>query len=353
MALEANVKEKPDTGTSATQEGAQPLAGGPGSKGAASAQADKSAAQARQAPKPNGEDKASAAAEERKPTSLLEGKEDGDDEGADERSAPADWPEDWREKAVSDIADEKARAKEIKRLSRFKSPADVYKSWRAMEQKLADDYEPKYSDDWDDEKKAEYRKAKGIPDKADDYTIPDIDGHQWTEADHPVLKSLFDDMHAGAVPQQTVDEILGWYAKFQQQAEEQTYELDESDRANREDELRSEWGPEFKQHRARVKQLLTETDPDRIAAPKGLLEALDRARFNGHRLINLPGVMEWLSQVALATYGNNAMTKGQAASVASRKAEIEKIMDADFAKYKREGLDKEYADILEREARAR
>lgn len=45
--------------------------------------------------------------------------------------APADWPEDWRSKVAGEDA------KELARLQRMGSPADVWKAYRALEAKIS------------------------------------------------------------------------------------------------------------------------------------------------------------------------------------------------------------------------
>ena len=48
-----------------------------------------------------------------------------------EASAPADWPADWRQKLAGEDK------KTLERLGRMASPADLFKSYRALEQKVS------------------------------------------------------------------------------------------------------------------------------------------------------------------------------------------------------------------------
>ena len=38
-----------------------------------------------------------------------------------------------------------------------------------------------------DAEKAEWRKANGIPEKPEDYAVPEVKGYEWTEADKPLM----------------------------------------------------------------------------------------------------------------------------------------------------------------------
>ena len=44
-----------------------------------------------------------------------------------------------------------------------------------------------------------------VPEDANGYVLPEIEGHQWSEADAPVLESFFSHAHATGMPQESVN----------------------------------------------------------------------------------------------------------------------------------------------------
>src|SRR3990167_10834065 len=266
-----------------------------------------------------------------------------DDEGS---PPPATWPDDWRGRLAGKDADA------LKRLNRFQSPEGVYKSWRSLEQRLsAGEIKSALPKDASDEQVAEWRKENGLPEKPDGYQLTRVIGHEWSDADKPMLEGFLAEAHAGNFNQAQVDQALTWYAKQQDQMETQRYESDVQAKQSREDTLRTEWGPEFRGNIGLLRRYIESDVPDSGGA------ALLSARLeDGSRLIDQPWFAKWVVGLARDEHGDSSFVGGEGgvASGANRKAEIERIMADDFPRYQKDkAMQKEYYALTERELRSR
>ncbi len=96
-------------------------------------------------------------------------------------AAPVTWPENWRDEMAG--GDEKER----KRLERFASPADVYKSNRELEKKLSTGkFKVDLPENPTEEQIAAYRKDMGIPEDGK-YDTEIGGGFVWSDDDKPAL----------------------------------------------------------------------------------------------------------------------------------------------------------------------
>lgn len=207
-------------------------------------------------------------------------------------SAPADWPDDWRVKLAGD--DEKA----LKKLDRYKSPQDIFKAYRALEAKMSSgDVVAKLPKDATEEQIAEYRKANGIPEKADGYLDALPDGLVVGDDDKPLVKSFLEKVHGKNAPPEVVADAVAWYYETQEQLAAETAAADKERRAAAADELRAEWGREYTANINSIKAFLD-------TAPIGedgtsLRDMLMGARLaNGVPLGDSPEALRWLAKLA-------------------------------------------------------
>lgn len=275
-------------------------------------------------------------------------KPDGDKSATEEKPAAAgDFPDDWREKLA------KGDDKKLARLKRYTSvEAALLAGFAAQDKIRSGDYkQAELAEDATPEEKKAYYEERGIPVEAKAYDIPKVAGHQWTDADTPVLDSFKEIAHKAMLPQGAMNEIAGWYARTlaaaQEAREQQTIAIDAADRETVTDALRAELGAEYKPATALMRRLLK--DPEHM--PDGLGDLLAEARdANGRRLINNPAMARMLIQMSRDAYGDGGfITPDAAARHSTRKAEIERIRDTDIARYRSEKLDQEYMEILEKE----
>lgn len=259
-------------------------------------------------------------------------------------TAPADWPTDWRDRLAG--GDEKAR----KRLDRFKSPADVYKSWAAAEQRInSGELKKPPPENPSEQELAEYRRAHGIPDKPDGYKIEGLPrGFEFAEEDQPMLSSFLKAAHEGNMPPQEVNRMVGWYASAVKAQIDATNEADLDFAQSAEDALRAEWGPEYRRNVKAVNNYIG-------GLPGGLGEVIANARGPDGRLLgDNPAVIKFIADLAVAANPGATFVAGDgsAKSMDARKAEIEKIRKTDIDRYFKDGLDKEFYEILQREEQA-
>lgn len=279
---------------------------------------------------------------EGKAPAKTEGADDIFDDADDQDAPAAAWPSDWREKLSG------GDAKLQKRLTRFSSPEALLKAWQSMEQKLSSGEYKRAAlpEDASEEEKAEWRAANGIPDAPDGYEFPTIKGHEWTDADKTVASGFLADLHAAGTPKPVAQAALAWYAKYQQQVAEQRSTIDRADAEAREDALRVEWGKDYRPHLKLAKD--TFQDDEFISAD--LRAALAGARTaDGRRLLLHPDFTRFLAERGLERRGPAGLITGEQGSrMGSRLDEIRKVRETDIDKYYADGLDKEYAEILEK-----
>lgn len=267
----------------------------------------------------------------------------GSDTGSTERiPAPANWPDDWRTKLAG--TDEKL----MKRLERFTGPDQIMKSWLAAEQKISSgEFRKQLPENATEEQKAEWRKANGIPEAPDKYELPEWEDFQFSDEDKPMVDAFLSKMHASDASPAQVAAALETYKETVQQATAARYEADKAFHVQAEDALRAEWGNDYRANIELVKRTLNNTD----IIPADVKDALLTARDgSGNLLRNNPAFLNMWAQIGKEVYGDGPVITGDAkATMSSRKEEIEKVLKTDFKRYISEGMDKEYAKILERE----
>ena len=163
--------------------------------------------------------------------------------------APADWPTDWREKTAEAVIGKKDGddyAKELKRLQRINSPTETYKSFRELEKKFSSIKQaPELPKDATPEQVAEYRKAVGVPEKADGYMDGLKDLPIGDELKPHVMKFL-EDMHGKHASPAVVKDALQSYMAIAEANNQARSEADEEAKRVSRSELQKEWGGEYK-----------------------------------------------------------------------------------------------------------
>lgn len=256
-------------------------------------------------------------------------------------AAPADWPEDWRQKLAGD--DEKA----LKRFERYKSPQALAQAFRSLEAKMSSgDIKATLPADATEEQVAEYRKANGIPDKAEGYLDNLPNGLVIGDEDKELALSYLERVHGKNASPEIAHEALNWYYEVQEQQIAERAEQDKAYRTEAEDELRAEWGSEYRANINSIKAFLD-------SAPEGLSDLLSGARLSdGTPLAVNPQAMRWLlgmaSEANPAGFVAPSNGASQIDSVNSEIANIEKMMREDRKSYdKNPEIQKRYLALLE------
>jgi hypothetical protein len=172
------------------------------------------------------------------PKSLLEG--GGSD--APVAASTAAWSEKWREEWTG--GDEK----QAKQLARLTDPKALVKSYFEAQKKLSQRAAlPTLPENATPEQIAEYRKAVGVPEDGK-YDVELGGGFVWADADKTVLEDFQKHAHDSNMPAGEFKKALAWYAKWQEAEKSQIVEQDQSFRAQSEEQLREEWGPDYKRN---------------------------------------------------------------------------------------------------------
>lgn len=216
---------------------------------------------------------------------------------------PAAWREDWRDAFAG------ANKDDLKTLNRYKDPGGVWKAFKALRQKMdGGEYKRRMPEGDDEEAVKQWRAEAGIPETAEAYYENLPQDLQVEDDDKPYLDAYFNQMHARGVPVDDAQAGLQAYYEVQAQAIEQRLEQDRTNRNQFEDELRSEWGPEYRANMNSIHNLLDTHGPD------GLKEELFSARLeDGTPLGDHPTFLQFLAGAAreINPYGTVTPIAGQ------------------------------------------
>ncbi len=203
-------------------------------------------------------------------------------------ATPADWPADWRVKLAGE---DKAY---LKTLERYASPADMSKALREAQKKISsgDIGKKAPAADAPAEEVAAWRKENGIPDDPKGYDTDLGNGLVWGEADKPFLDDFTAFAHGKNMAPAQVKEMLGWYAKTQEQAATERQQADGSFHVESDASLRKEWGVDFKRNLNAIGNLLGTVDG-------GADWILTSRTADGKLLGDDPRFVKWLASTAI------------------------------------------------------
>lgn len=195
------------------------------------------------------------------------------------------WPEDWRTQLAG--KDETA----AKRLERFATPADIFRSYRAMEQKLSSgelkSVTP-FPDKGTPEQQNAWRTENGVPEAPDKYQIDLGEGVVIGDADKPIVDDFLKAAHASNMPAGLANAAVKWYFDFAEKQNEARYEADQQAKQTFEDTMRTEWGNEYRPNINSVHALLD-------LAPEGVKDKFLNGRLaDGTPIGSDPDTLKWL-----------------------------------------------------------
>lgn len=146
-------------------------------------------------------------------------------------------------------------------LSKFKGPNDLAKEYLAAAEK-AKNALPRLTETSTDEDKAAYRKAIGVPDKAEDYDIPEeLAG---VKLDKEALVSYKEALHQMGVPAEAAKGLVEWRVKADLERESARQaglqrQVEATTKA-----FKTEWGPEFQGNLDRANRYFHSVFPDDV-----------------------------------------------------------------------------------------
>lgn len=234
-------------------------------------------------------------------------------------SAPADvappaWPDNWRQ--VMAGGDEK----ELKRLERMKTPADVYKSYREIE-KIKSSFTPPpkapTAESTPEEIKA-YRDHYGVPEDHTKYDLNFEDGTAIGDDVMPVLEGYLKYAHERNRTPAQVKEDVKWYMEDMARAQEQIQSMNNEAEQKGKAELKAEWGPNYKGNFNAINSLF-------VDAPAGVKEALMLSRGDdGLMFGNKTDNIRWLVNIANQLNPTASLVPSGANDAASIDTELDK-----------------------------
>lgn len=247
----------------------------------------------------------------------------GDDTPAS--SEPSSWREDWREALAG--GDEEF----LKTINRYSSPENFAKGFKNQQKKISSGDLRRVMPDTDDEDALKaWRAEVGLPESPEGY----LDGIEVEigDGERPMVEEYLAKMHAAGADKKAVADGLNWYFEAQEKALEQQIEADKQARAEAEDILRSEWGPEYRGNINDIKKLIE------TYAPEGTLERFYGARLPDGRMFgDDPDVLKFLAEVARQMNPFGTVTpqpgKTESQTVKDRIAEIGALMADQHSAY--------------------
>lgn len=230
-----------------------------------------------------------------------------------------DWPEDWRQKYAGEDS------KILKRLERYASPKAAIDALFAAQARInAGDLKAALRPDATPEELSAWRQDNGIPEKAENYQLDLPNGIVVGEADRPIVDEFLKEAHATNMHPKQVNQALGWYLGKQEALMAEQAARDEEHRMLAEDDLRAEYGGEYRTTVKQAYSLLEE-------APEGLKDKILNGRTeDGTRMADDPSLIRWLVSLRrelnpvgtlVPGSGTNAVQAAEA-----EKAGLEKMM---------------------------
>lgn len=279
--------------------------------------------------KPNGEAK-------QPPKTVVEGADDPD------VKVPQNWPDNWRELMAGD--DKEA----LKQLARYQAPPGLWKKVRNLEKVVSSSAPKKPGDDATPEEITEWRGKVGLaetPEKLlEAVKLPD--GRVIGDDDKPIVDSFVKTVWQDSTPAQ-VSKALGWYYDHLEERKAAELEADEAYHVENRKALKEEWGPgEYKRNiEGHLKGFFAD-------APDGLWDRVFSARDAvGRKLGDNPDLVKFLVAKAAELNPQATITSGGegGGSIASRRAEIRKMMLDNPSEYYKPEIQREELALIDAE----
>lgn len=253
---------------------------------------------------------------------------------------PGYWPTDWREKASG------GDAKALESLTRYATPAEVAKALRAAQVKLTSgELKPVLGKNPSEQELADWRKSNGIPEAPEKYDVDLGKGFVIADSDKPLVDVFLKEAHkTHQTPDQVKASLRAYFSVTEQVSQARAAE-DVAVQDAAEEELRGEWGQEFRPNMSRIHQHL-----DRVAG-KDLKDLFLSGRLaDGTPIGSSPAALKMLLGLALMENPAGVLVPGGAgpAGLDDEIKVIEKTMRTNRTEYNRnEVMQARYRDLLE------
>lgn len=234
------------------------------------------------------------------------------------------WAADWRERLAG------GDAKVLAQLQRYASPEAVWQKTRSLEQMVTSgELKPVLGKNAKPEEVAAYRQAHGIPAEAKGYEFKDL---KIDDADMGLISHVMAAGHAENMTPQQMKAVVGVWPKIKADAIAAQEADDAKKKTEGEDELRGEWGGDFRRNMSLVHQLL---DSNGDAELKDLV--LNGRLADGTPIGSSPKALKMLLGVALANNPTGTLVPGggadPAGGIREELAKIDKLRTTDRRAY--------------------
>lgn len=179
-------------------------------------------------------------------------------------------------------------------LQRFKSPLDYGNSYREAQQKIrSGNLQAPPGPDATPDDIAAYRDANGIPQDPAGYFKGLPEGLVVGEEDMSIFEDFAGSMHEMNVKPEVMHKVVEWYNGFAEEQQAIQAEVDSDHSAETTQQLREEWGPDYRANINLVKGLLS------TFMGKEAGDQLLNGRYgDGKAFMNDPNVLKGLAEIA-------------------------------------------------------
>lgn len=230
---------------------------------------------------------------------------------ADAVASKGAWSDKWREEYAG--TDEKV----LKRLQRYTTPKTALDAMIEAQNKISDgSYKKPLGEKATPEEIAEYRKANGIPETPEKYLDNLPNGLVIGEEDKPIIAEFTKAFHGVNADPKVVQTAIKTYYDVVDKVEGIKAEANTAAKVAVEDELRAEWGPDYRPNTNLINAFIG-------SMPKELQEELFQStKPDGTQIMNNPAMLKWLAQQARELNYTGAVLPNGEASSKSLESEI-------------------------------
>ncbi|WP_323994709.1 hypothetical protein [Aeromonas hydrophila] len=255
-------------------------------------------------------------------------------------AAPQKFPDNWRD----ELAGEDAKFR--KQLERYASPTALAKAYRELQAKVSSGElkNNKLPEKPTDEELAAWRKENNVPAEAKDYINDLPSGLVIGEADKERVNSFLEAMHGRNVPKDIVQAAIEWNQSKIEEELQQRYEQNANLQDRTEEDLRAEWGPEYKRNINMINGLIA-------TLPEDARDVLAGATaMDGTALFNNANVVRWMVDLARKVNPVGTVVPGASSpkAIDDELSQIQKVMREDRKTYNNDPkMQARYLQLLE------
>lgn len=258
------------------------------------------------------------------------------------------WGDDWRTRMAQGSSEAE---RDVKQLERYESPEQVWKKARELERRLSSgELRSTLKKDATAEEQARWRAENGVPAKPEEYAIKMPDGKAPPKDDDQFLDAFRKAAHASHYTQAQFDNAVS--AFYQEVARQETAvrEAEVDLERKTEDQLRADWGADYRVNKAMAEQLLSR-------APAGFRDRFMNGYLSDRSPIKASAeAWKWLVQLEREINPAASVVPGAGGdpgkTIADELESIRKVMRTDRKTYdKDEKMQERYRQLLVAQAK--